>query len=133
MKFKNFQTTPTFLDSTKIYDKLQLDIEGDLHPDWKQKLKNEVSAPWPNAGRPLSASAGGQRAPCSLAGQNPPRLRTSQPDELLPPLPQNGKPVSKLDKLRRSVRGRLVETYSKERVESIMQGVVHLFETQWMR
>ena len=33
LKFKNFQTTPTFLDSTKIYEKLQEDIDTDLHPD----------------------------------------------------------------------------------------------------
>ena len=41
--------------------------------------------------------------------------------------------ISKLEKMRRSVRGRLVEEYSKECVDDMLQLVTRCFEDAWNR
>ena len=43
-----------------------------------------------------------------------------------------GAPVSKLEKLARSVRGRLVEAFSPERVDPLLAAVVECIETTWV-
>ena len=41
-------------------------------------------------------------------------------------------PCSKLEKLTRSVRGRLVEAFSPEKVDPMLAAVVECIETTWM-
>lgn len=43
-----------------------------------------------------------------------------------------GQPCSKLEKLTRSVRGRLVEAFSQERVDPLLEAVVECIETTWI-